>query len=191
MAKLSFLQALMRISNLLEEHSVTSHCVEPSGCLHNYHVKKVPSSKKITTIVVLFMIVMTMMMMMNINGAFQSTWRMNVTLMMISGFHTSGSWNLFSVSLLIERTSMWFSSGDFYPLLSVSGLLFFRRTPGEQTSKTAWSFGWFLCALGKVIQLHLGRTANEDIWGRGCASTYVLGTFGHLYTVKGQGVDET
>ena len=180
----------MRISNLLEEHSVTSHCVEPSSALQNHHVKKVPSSKNFMIMVVLFMSVMTIMiMMMNINGALQkmvTTWRMKVTLIMISGFHTSGSWNLFSVSLLIERTSMWLSGGDFYPLLSVSGLLFFRRTPGKQTSKIAWSFGWFLCALGKVIQLHLGRTVNEDVWGRGCASAYVFGTLSIHTLSKGR-----
>ena len=59
-------------------------------------------------------------------------------------------------------------------------------TPGEQTSKTAWSFGWFLCALGEVIQLHLWRTVNEDVWGRGCASTYVFGTLSIHTLSKGR-----
>ena len=50
------LQVLLRISNLLEEHCVTSHCMEPSGSLCNNHVKKILCSKVVMMMMIVLMI---------------------------------------------------------------------------------------------------------------------------------------
>ena len=194
MAKLSFLQALMRISNLLEEHSVTSHCVEPSSALQNHHVKKVPSSKNFMIMVVLFMSVMTIMiMMMNINGALQkmvTTWRMKVTLIMISGFHTSGSWNLINISLLIERAACDFLVEIF--ILSCWFLDCFFPTYTWRADQQDCLIFWLI-----FVRFVWGNPTppGEDCqWGRlGTRMRFSICVWNieHSYTVKGQSVDES